>query len=222
MAPLATWEVPVARWAKWIGGDALDLGFIEPLLRRRLSPLARGALHVANACAHDSPSASFVFASRHGELQRTVALLHTLAQNEEMSPALFSLSVLNSAAGIFSIARKDQAPATAVAAGIESFGYGLLEAYLRARSDPVRPIVYVYADAPTSDPFGYQPGDPDTVLALGLRIDHKGATRLQTTIRLIDAPETAPTSQVFACLKSLERGIGEWTTGQRHWHWKLQ
>lgn len=184
--------------------------------------MARGALHVANVCAQEYPLASFVFASRHGELQRTVELLHKLAQGEELSPTLFSLSVLNSAAGIFSIARGDHAPATAIAAGHESFGYGLLEAHLRAQRDPVRPVVYVYADTPAPDPLGRQPGDPEATLALGLLIDRSGIACLHTEIRPGDASETPPRLQADACLQALVQGSGDWTDGRRHWHWKLQ
>lgn len=222
MAALASWDVPVARWVQWPGNGAPELGFIEPLLRRRLSPLARGALHVANACAQGCPSARFVFASRHGELQRTVELLRNLAQDEELSPTLFSLSVLNAAAGIFSIARRDQAPATAIAAGAESFGYGLLEAHLRTRQDPTQPLVYVYADAPAPDPLGRQPGDPEAVFALGLLIHGNGTIRLHTGIGPGDAVGTPSTLQAHACLQALERGSADWAGDRRHWHWIRQ
>lgn len=219
---MSAWDMPVARWAAWIGEGEVDLGFIEPLLRRRLSPLARAALHVANVCAYDCPSANFVFASRHGELKRTVELLRNLSQDEEMSPTLFSLSVLNSAAGIFSIARKDHAPATAIAAGIESFGYGLFEAHLRAKYDLERPVVYVYADAPTPEPLGRQPCDPDALFALGLLIDQGATTRLRTEVSLGYAGEAVSTLQANACLQALERGVGSWSSGPRQWQWKLQ
>ncbi|MDQ5877719.1 MAG: hypothetical protein QG616_385 [Pseudomonadota bacterium] len=222
MPSVAEWDLSVVRWACCQNDDPRELSFVDPLLRRRLSPLARGALHVANACAHDCPSASFVFSSRHGELQRTVDLLSNLAQSEEMSPTLFSLSVPNSAAGIFSIARGDHAPATAIAAGVESFGYGLLEAYLRTQQEPTRPIVYVYADAPAPHPLGQQPGDPEAVFAIGLLIDRAGPIRLRTRICPSDEPGTPMTLQANACRQALEKGVADWTDGHRHWNWTLQ
>ncbi|MDQ5918295.1 MAG: hypothetical protein QG660_1407, partial [Pseudomonadota bacterium] len=157
-----------------------------------------------------------------GELQRTVDLLSNLAQSEEMSPTLFSLSVPNSAAGIFSIARGDHAPATAIAAGVESFGYGLLEAYLRTQQEPTRPIVYVYADAPAPHPLGQQPGDPEAVFAIGLLIDRAGPIRLRTRICPSDEPGTPMTLQANACRQALEKGVADWTDGHRHWNWTLQ
>lgn len=219
---MISWDVPIVRWVQWPGIGAAELGFIEPLLRRRLSSLARGALHVANACAQGCPSATFVFASRHGELTRTVELLRSLAHDEELSPTLFSLSVLNAAAGIFSIARGDRAPATAIAAGVESFGYGLLEAHLRARKNPAKPLVYVYADAPAPDPIGPQSGDPQAVFALGLLIQGDASSRLHTAFRPGTMVGTPATLQANACLRALERGSADWTSDRHHWCWNLR
>ncbi|MBK9446134.1 MAG: beta-ketoacyl synthase chain length factor [Betaproteobacteria bacterium] len=121
-----------------------------------------------------------------------------------------------------SIARGDHAPATAIAAGAESFGYGLLEAYLRTQQEPTRPIVYVYADAPAPHPLGRQPGDPEAVFAIGLLIDRDGPIRLHTRICPSDEPETNTTLQANACRQALEKGVADWTDGHRHWHWTLQ
>lgn len=215
------WVVPVVRWLHWRNETPPELSFVDPLQRRRLSPLARGALHVANACVGNCPSASFVFASRHGELQRTVALLQNLANDEALSPSLFSLSVLNSGAGVFSIARNDHAPATAISAGVESFGFGLLEAHLRSQAAPEQPVVYVYADAVAPEPLGHQRGDPDSIFALGMLIDARGSLRLRTETQPCALGKGDSTLQAEACLDALEQGSGRWSAQQRRWHWSL-
>jgi hypothetical protein len=113
-----------------------------------------------------------IFASRHGELSRTVAMLHALAADEAPSPAAFSLSVHNSAAGIFSIARGDPAPSTALAAGEETLLWALLEATIRLAADPLSPVLLVYADEPL--PGEYQAfskaSEPAHALALLLQM----------------------------------------------------
>jgi len=43
-----------------------------------------------------------VFASRHGEADRTLAILQDLAAGAEVSPTLFSMSVHNSVPGLWS------------------------------------------------------------------------------------------------------------------------
>ncbi|MDP2832984.1 MAG: beta-ketoacyl synthase chain length factor [Pseudomonadota bacterium] len=150
-------------WRSWPpdDGSAPEIRFVNALLRRRLGRLSRMALHVANEAATGWASLSTIFASRHGELSRTVGILHALAANEAPSPTAFSLSVHNSAAGIFSIFRADRAPSTALAAGEETLLWALAEAAIRLASDPDTAILLVYADEPLPGEYGSSaiPGD---------------------------------------------------------------
>jgi hypothetical protein len=103
------------------------VSYLPGLLRRRLDRSGRMALSTAWPCAEGLSSIPCVFASRHGVLDRTLELLTALARDESLSPTSFSLSVHNSNAGLFSIARGDRAAATAIAAGRDSLGMSLLE-----------------------------------------------------------------------------------------------
>ena len=107
VAPLIA---PIARWSVWESSvspegslASPDVSFVEPLLRRRLSSLTRMTLRVAYDCAHDIPGVRFVYASRHGELARTTTMLEALANKAALSPAVFSMSVLNASTGLFSM-----------------------------------------------------------------------------------------------------------------------
>lgn len=225
MGEAIEWRIPVGKWAAWGGASegastSPDLGYIEPLLRRRLSPLARAALHVANQCCQGQESVRFVYASRHGELNRTIELLHNLALGEPLSPTTFSLSVLNSAAGVFAIARADHAPATAVSAGAESFGFGLLEAYSQARANPDATIVYVYADGPPPSPIGSQAGDPPEIFAVGLLLAGT-ANRFLAVGMGRDAGTPSAEPQSFACWRALNSSPTVWSSGNRRWHWAM-
>jgi len=149
----AHFVIPVARWCVWpdaqsSGTERPDVRFVDASLRRRLGPLARAMLHVAHACAQGVSDLRLVFASRHGELGYTVALLRALAVNEPLSPTVFSLSVHNAAAGLFSAFRGDRAAASAVAAGDDTLGYALLEAHCQLAAEPERPVLMVYGDEP--------------------------------------------------------------------------
>lgn len=164
-----------ASWRSWPGhalpdddGTAPGVRFIDALLRRRLGRLSRMALHVANQAAAEYESLPTIFASRHGELSRTVAMLHALAADEAPSPTAFSLSVHNSAAGIFSIARGDPAPSTALAAGEETLLWALLEATIRLAADPQSPILLVYADEPLPGEYPAFSTDSEPAHALAL------------------------------------------------------
>ena len=224
------WQTNVARYAVWDGRQANvsgirpDVGFVDPMLRRRLSPLARAALHVAQICTHDIPSVSFIYASRHGELDRTVELLQSVVTGEAPSPTTFGLSVLNAATGIYSIARKDFSPTTAITAGRETFAFGLLEAHARAKLNPDTSVLYVYADAPVPAPFGRQAGDPDDILAIAMLITPEANHRLSSSYCPVapDCPENEDT-QAAACLRCIENSSSAtWSSSQRTWHWNWQ
>lgn len=191
------------------------------MLRRRLSPLAKAALHAANVCAEGHQSLSMVYASRHGELGRTVEMLRNLANREDLSPTTFSLSVLNSAAGIFSIARADHAPATAVSAGTETFGFGLLEACARAKLSPEVPVLYLYADTAAPHPVGPQAGDPESPLAVAMLIGGSSTSILEMT-SVPAGGDASPSPQALACLSALEGNCTAWHSGRRQWKWTAQ
>lgn len=204
-------------------GITPDVKFIDPMLRRRLSPLARAALHVAYACAAECERVRFVYASRHGELNRTVELLQTMAGAEPLSPTNFSLSVLNTSAGLYSIARGDHSPATAIAAGPETFASGLLEAYARATLDHAPPTLYVYADAPAPPPFGPLADDVPGIIAIALLIDpRQPARQLQVRCTPSGGEKQSP-SQAVAFLDCLQSGAtATWVGAQRCWQWSFQ
>lgn len=189
------------------------------MLRRRLSPLARAALHAANHCSEGLRSVRFVYASRHGELGRTLELLRNLARDEPLSPTTFSLSVLNSAAGVFAMARGDRGPATAIAAGRESFGFGLLEAYTQYRLNPATPVLFVYADSPAPAPLGRQLSDPEDILAVGMLIDARGQNLLDFNFTSTDE-EADRAPQALSCIDALLGRTGRWSSGTRLWHWE--
>jgi hypothetical protein len=97
-----------------------------------------------------------------------MTLLDDLASGEPMSPTAFSLSVHNAATGIFSILRGDTSSATAIAAGDETFGFGLLEAASQYWADPATPVLLVHADEPVPDEYRdfVEPGETAHAVAL--------------------------------------------------------
>lgn len=157
--PIADWSAwapglnDQQAWCDWAAGKRQgahdgkpEIPFVEPMLRRRLGRLARMAIHTAHHCLGERPTVSVVFASRHGDLVKTLGMLEDLAAGEMPSPTAFSLSVNNASMGLFSILRGLHSQSTAIAACAESFGYGLLEALARLHASPAEPVLYVYAD----------------------------------------------------------------------------
>src|SRR5580658_10067559 len=86
--------------------DAVRCGQSRPavpvLLRRRITPIGQAVLRAAWSLP-GLERARFVFASRHGEFNRTLTMLEAMADDEGPSPADFSLSVHNALPGLLSI-----------------------------------------------------------------------------------------------------------------------
>lgn len=117
------------------------------ILRRRVSAIGQKAFEAAlRLAAFDGTR--FVFCSRHGEYRRTRSLIDTLASIEPTSPADFSLSVHHALAGLLSIASANGAGHTAVAAGVDSFCFGLVEAAACLAGGDERRVLLVYFDEP--------------------------------------------------------------------------
>lgn len=222
------WIAPIARWVVWEahvredGSPASpDVAFVDPMLRRRLSGLAKMSLRVAHDCAHDVPDVRFVYASRHGELVRTTAMLDHLAAQESLSPTAFSMSVLNASAGLFSILERNTAPSTAVSAAASSFGYGLLEACLQLAEKPEQPVLLVYADEPTPAVYAEVELGSLKAHAIGLLLQSDGATKISCrTMPGDSAPSTGSQSQAF--LHCLENGESNWHGDGATWIWSKQ
>jgi hypothetical protein len=140
------------------GGDSLARPPVPLLLRRRVSPIGQAALRVAWALPQVD-CARFVFASRHGEFDRSLGMLEQVAAEDAPSPADFSLGVHNALAGLLSICARNRGGHTALAAGVDSFAFGLVEAAARLLEQPEDPVMLVYYDA------ALPPGYPDTAPA---------------------------------------------------------
>lgn len=124
-------------WRDWAGQPSVisRAGQAEPgvapmpaMLRRRAGFLGKMALEVAYQCLEQRRDVPSVFVSRHGDVERVVGLLGELARGEPLSPTGFGMAVHNAHAGLFSIARADQAQHIALAAGASGIEHAVIEA----------------------------------------------------------------------------------------------
>ncbi|GAB1256013.1 beta-ketoacyl synthase chain length factor [Aurantivibrio plasticivorans] len=239
-------DIIISRWAAWAPGlqtledwQAWSLGekevqFGEPpvvsaipaMLRRRLSSLGKMALSVAWPLMGEGVAIPSVFCSRHGELGRTVTLLKQLADEEDLSPTHFSLSVHNAIGGVASIARKDMSSITALAAGDEGLSVALLEAQMILDEQQCPEVLCVIYDEPPQAEFHcVTPSVPYAaafVLSSVLPVDSP-ANRLTVelqSVESVDDEEGVPQAMHF--IKFLLSGnAGDLRfAGKRHaWQW---
>lgn len=217
-----------ADWQAWAAGtltvaDAPDssppVDFIPALQRRRLSRLSRFALAAAHACAGERQHLPTVFASRHGEIHRTVGLLKELARKEPLSPMAFSLSVHNTASGLYSITTGNTAPSTAIAAGCDTLPMAIIEAIGQLQQH--EQVMVVYAEEPLPDDYRAFATD---CIPLGLalllgRPDAAGTPQLCLSTHSNPTPHA--TQGTLPLLRWLVSGTGQLhTSGERFaWHW---
>ncbi|WP_409309381.1 beta-ketoacyl synthase chain length factor [Pectobacterium sp. B1J-3] len=98
------------------------------MMARRLNQGSRLAVDCGLALLRRQTVDAIVFTSRHGELERNLSILSALSENENISPTDFAMSVHNAAVGSLTITAKSPLVSTSIAAGIDSFQQGLIEA----------------------------------------------------------------------------------------------
>ncbi|MGV6989169.1 beta-ketoacyl synthase chain length factor [Testudinibacter sp. P80/BLE/0925] len=144
-------------WLDWAKGKplsffdekTLDLSFLAPMQRRRLSDLPRLVFMAAWEIMQDK-QCPVVYVSRDGEFSRSFALLKELGGGEQLSPTSFGLSVHNSIVGQWSMIRKDTSEMTALSAREDGLETALLEAYLLLQSGH-REVLIIIADEPLKE-----------------------------------------------------------------------
>lgn len=198
----------IAAWRAWPAEEiALPLA-----LRRRATALGQRALKTALSVLPPDVSPRYVLSSRHGEITRTVGLLTSLAEADEVSPAEFSMAVHHGLAGLLSIHTGNRQGHTAIAAGADSFGYGLIEsAAIVAESG--KPVLHLHFDEPLPDMYAPVAGDPDDDTILALRLDPAAgeAFALDRVPRRTDGTESLAAGFVeFLRSGARDGGSGAW------------
>ena len=219
-------------WSAWCrgfshpeSGPANNQVTLPSSLRRRISAIGQRAFR-ASWTLSEQRDARFVFCSRYGEMDRTLRILHSLSAAEPVSPADFSLSVHNALAGLLSIAWRNTEGHTAISAGDESFGYGLLEAgaCLTRRTDEA--VMLVYFDDVLAPPYDEFAGgtEPCVALAMLLKPSRNGSGDFILTLEPGEgvASISPSISQPLAFLKFMAAGEPAltWAGDRKLWRWR--
>jgi hypothetical protein len=141
------------------------------MLRRRATPLTRTMLTVAWDClgAEELPKLRTVFASRHGSINESIELIEGVAKREKLSPAVFSHTVHNAQAALFSIAAGNRAASSSLAAQADTFASAFVEALTMLEREP-EPVLLAMGDVPLAPAFAPLVDEAVTPYALALRL----------------------------------------------------
>jgi hypothetical protein len=189
--------------------------------RRRMSALSKLAVQVALEASAGAAPDFLVFASQHGELNRTCELLANIVAGVELSPTAFSQSVHNTSAGLYTIVAKNHAPASSVAAGAGTFPYGWLEAEAFLVDNPrCRALLVTYDEVL---PAQYRPYSEQVqctyAVAFMLRYAADAGLTLESTGRG-GADDRLPLAPLFAAWWQSGEPSIELTAGGEGWLWK--
>lgn len=127
---------------------------IAPLKRRRLSPLARLALHTARTTLTELASTGetvdyIIWSSCYGDENITASIISEIAHGDTPSPTQFSLSVHNAISGLYSIFYQDATPATSLSSPLHSsLTDAITEAISYLSANGKHRALIVYYDAP--------------------------------------------------------------------------
>ncbi len=202
---------------------ATDVSFLPPLSRRRLSRLSKLSLRLARQVAPDYQGYC-VFGSQHGELVTTQSLLEGMVKGELMSPAGFSASVHNTAAGLHSIHQKNTWPCTSIAAGTDTLPACFMEAYALLCAGAEQ-VLLVYADDKLPSSLSKFSSLPDVMqgFAALLKPENQAGIRLSlthTTVQTADK-KTGPVEALLAFMLNEDADNTLQVAGEvMDWRWQ--
>jgi Beta-ketoacyl synthase, N-terminal domain len=152
-------------------GAAAPEDAIPAAIRRRMGRLERLAVRCTLGVLDKSGTTDeLVFCSRHGNVETLASLLRSIAAREPLSPMAFSGSVHNAAPGLVGQICKERLGHTALAAGSETFGAGLIEVYARLATEECRDVTLTFADLRLPEPFLAFEDEDKPGVAIALRL----------------------------------------------------
>ena len=120
--------------------NEIDVSFMPPLTRRKLSLLDKTTLALANKIFNESIE-EIVFTSEYGEFTRLDTIISQYQEMNEVSPAQFSASVHNYPVSFFTLYKKLNIPYHAISSGENSLAAGLVKSIISKKE-----TLFIYAD----------------------------------------------------------------------------
>lgn len=223
-----------AAWKAWSqnaylpeGDDVPALSEMPAMQRRRLERVGRIALQTAYWCqTADSSDIPLIFASRHGDIQRTYEMLEALARKESLSPTHFGLSIHNAVVAQYSIARKLKQNYLAVAAGIATAEAAVIEA-LGLLHDGAQEVMVVMYDGLLPDSYQIFLNESTAEYAWAWRLRKAEVDAGSFSLEILDGGKTVSMSQsllphgldVMRFMLSDKKSM-HFHDGLRHWCWQ--
>lgn len=193
---------------------------IPAMMRRRMSHLSKLAVQTSIELLNEHQVDYLVFASRHGELHRSIALVEDILRGEEASPMAFSQSVHNTAAGLATIATKKPIPLTSISAGENTFQSALIEAWLYLNAHPEHKVLVIDFDQPV--PEAYQGYESQQYQSYGLGLVLSSGEQYQLSKQQSDNTQPGSLPQGLEFIRQFLSDRKQWsiTAANQTWTWR--
>lgn len=168
------WKAWASAPAKTIprGKETPPLTEVPAMARRRVEKMGRLAFQVATWCQGEAIGLPLIFASRHGDVGRSLDLLTSLAKGEPLSPTSFALSVHNAIGAQYSIIRQERSAVSAISNGPDTLEAAVIEAVTQLQDAPE--VVLVAYEASLPEFYEKYMDDPQSDFAFAWKLT-KGA-----------------------------------------------
>ncbi|WP_028864479.1 beta-ketoacyl synthase chain length factor [Psychromonas aquimarina] len=216
------------KWHEQVENQPLCLGvlnetpvnLIPAMMRRRMSSLSKLAVQTAIQLSQHNHIDYIVFASRHGELTRTVKLIEDILAGNDASPIMFSQSVHNTAAGLFTISTKQAVPVCSLAGGENTLHSALIEAGCYLQEHPDHNVLVVNFDEPLPEPYQAFEKAEHQGFALGLLLSGGGEFKIKAVKQEQLSESFYP--QAFSCIDYLlnEQKTVSICSKKTAWYWE--
>lgn len=143
-----------ADWNEWAlggrdlvsSGDVPPLEHVDSMFKRRFSQLTRMTIQVGHEALEGRSPMRIAFASVYGEIGQQFKITSRLIEENEVSPANFSLSVFNTPVAALTISEKNTEGYVACYPGTGAFRLGFLESAAAVLSGSERERLFIVAD----------------------------------------------------------------------------
>jgi hypothetical protein len=154
-------------------------------------------VQIATEAAGGVAADFLVFTSQHGDVTSMRAMLDDVAAGTELSPTVFSQSVHNASAGLYTIIAKSRAPVCALSAGASTFAAAWLEAEGFLSEHPDAAVLLVSYDEALPPEYAAYSAQTQCAHALGLLLRSAKAAGAALEPAAAERGEPLPMAPLF-------------------------
>lgn len=229
-------ELSIRAWSAWLSDcsnsvenkqkiKSPDISWVPAGMRRRLSSFAKMALSVAHDADRETLSET-IFATRHGDLTKTLQQLHNLVHEEPISPTQFALSVHNAVNGQYAIATGNVYASTTLSAGLGTFEMALVAAYARLSAKPqLSQVLIIFTDETVPEIYQGHGVEAERSAALALVVGRSDDEQSEYSVHFDTTTAMAAEashSTIYGVLEFLQdkKTDLEYENAGYSWHWQ--